>query len=111
MALALYDLTCEYQKEAMGVHRQNAVFGWKMTSRQGAAQTAYRIQVTDEHGTLVWDSGKVASRRQYGIEMDSQTPMKPMSEYTLRVMVWDEKDGDSRNWMMNRVMIKRRYLS
>ncbi|MBR3779546.1 MAG: family 78 glycoside hydrolase catalytic domain [Clostridia bacterium] len=95
MALALYDLTCEYQKEAMGVHRQNAVFGWKMTSRQGAAQTAYRTQVTDEHGTLVWDSGKTASRRQYGIEMDSQTPMKPMSEYTFRVMVWDEKDEPS----------------
>lgn len=102
MALVPYDLICEYQKEAKGVHRQNAAFGWKMTAdRQGAAQTAYRIQVTDEQSVTVWDSGKVASRRQYGIEMDGKIPMRPMSEYTFRVMVWDEKDEPS-PWVASR---------
>ena len=96
MALTLYDLTCEYQKEAKGVNRQNAAFGWKLaTDRQEASQSAYRIQVIDEQAETVWDSGKVLSDRQYGIEMTAATPMKPMAVYTFRVMVWDEQDAPS----------------
>lgn len=96
MALALYDLTCEYQKEAMGVNRQHAAFGWKLTcDRQGARQSAYRIQVTDENDNPIWDSGKVISHRQHGIEMNSEVPMRPMAEYIFRVMVWDENDEPS----------------
>ena len=96
MALTLYDLTCEYQKEAMGVCRHNAVFGWKLTApHTGARQTAYRIVVKDENDTAVWDSGKVVSAQQYGIEMQGARPLCPMSPYTFAVKVWDERDEAS----------------
>ena len=93
MALCLYHLTCEYQQEAMGVARQNAAFGWKlMDDRRGSAQTAYRIVVRDDRGALVWDSGKVYSDRQYGIEKDGGDTLQPMAEYTFEVTVWDIQD-------------------
>ena len=96
MALQLYGLTCEYQEEALGVARQNAAFGWKLRSDvAGARQTAYRILVEDENSETVWDSGKVCSDRQFGIEKEGGAPLRPMEEYTFSVTVWDEKDRPS----------------
>ena len=93
MALSLYDLTCEYQVSALGVARQNAAFGWKLKSdRNGACQTAYRLVIRDEAQTVAWDSGKVFSSRQFGVEKDGGTPLRPMEEYTFSVTVWDEED-------------------
>ena len=37
-------------------------FGWQMAApagERGAAQTAYRIEVRDPKGTVVWDSNRV----------------------------------------------------
>lgn len=96
MALSLYGLTCEYQSTALGVGRQNPVFGWKLTAAaQGARQTAYRICVERDDGAPLWDSGKVVSPRQYGIAMAADTPMQPITAYRFRVMVWDETDTPS----------------
>lgn len=96
MALQLYGLTCEYQEEALGVARQNAAFGWKLRSDvAGAHQTAYRILVKDENSETVWDSGKVGSERQFGIEKEGGAPLRPMEEYTFSVTVWDEQDRPS----------------
>lgn len=102
MPLSLYDLTCEYQQNAMGVARKNAAFGWKLSSLQaGAVQTAYRICVRDDRDALVWDSGKVESSQQFGIEMPADTPLCPMAEYTFSVMVWNEEDTPSQ-WACSR---------
>ena len=102
MPLELYGLTCEYQQNALGVGRKNAAFGWKLSSAQnGAGQTAYRICVYDEMSSLVWDSGKVPSRQQFGVEIPADTPLKPMTEYTFSVMVWDEADCPS-EWASSR---------
>ena len=96
MALELYGLTCEYQEKAMGVARQNAVFGWKLRSATpGARQTAYRIVVCDEQDRLIWDSQKVCSEQQFGIEMCADTVLRPLSEYTFSVTVWDDTDAPS----------------
>ena len=96
MSLSLYALTCEGQSPALGVDRLRPVFGWKLTSEtQGACQTAYQIQVTDEAGATVWNSGKVQSQRQFSIEMGGGKKLLPMSRYFFQVMVWDEEDCPS----------------
>ena len=92
MALELYGLTCEYQEEALGVARQEAVFGWKLRSAQtGAVQSAYRIVVRDEWGSIVRDSGKVYSNRQYGVTVLGAA-LEAMTRYFFSVTVWDGED-------------------
>ena len=62
MKLQIYDLTCEYQKEALGVNTFHPVFSWKFFGGgSGACQNAYRIIVNDTDGGLLADTGKVIS--------------------------------------------------
>ena len=54
----------EYQSEALGIDVQKPRFSWKMydpNHSRGQKQTAYKIQVCDENGVVIWDSGKVNS--------------------------------------------------
>lgn len=95
MSLTIHNLTCEYRSFALGVGTPNPVMGWKLSGGNGARQTAYRVEVFDEGGNAVWDSGKVASDRQFGIEIKPETPLKPMSEYSFSVTVWDENGAPS----------------
>ncbi|MBR5942283.1 MAG: family 78 glycoside hydrolase catalytic domain [Clostridia bacterium] len=97
MPLTIHSTTCEYQENALGIDKPNPVIGWKLASdTNGARQTAYRISVFGENGETVWDSGKVISDRQFGIEIEPENKLTPMSEYTFTVMVWDETDSPSR---------------
>ena len=97
MPIKPHSLTCEYQTEPLGVDKANPVIGWKLSSDEnGARQTAYRISVFDENGENVWDSGKVTSDRQFGIAIDPQKKLIPMSEYAFTVTVWDENGIPSR---------------
>ena len=96
MPLTVYSPTVEYQEEALGIDKQRPVIGWKLTSvTNGARQTAYRIAVFDESGDTVYDTGKVVSDRQFGIEISPEKKLTPMSEYTFTVTVWDENDTPS----------------
>lgn len=96
MALTVHSLTCEYQNEALGVGVHDPVVGWKLSSAEnGARQTAYRAVVSDEDGNTVWDSGKTASDRQFGIVIPREAGLKPMAEYSFCVTVWDENDAPS----------------
>ena len=96
MPLSVHSLTCEYQTDALGIDKRNPVISWKLAAdRNGAKQTAYRISVFDENGETLCDSGKVASDRQFGIEIKPENKLIPMSEYTFIVTVWDENDSPS----------------
>ena len=95
MPLTIVSPTCEYRKEALGVGNPKPVVGWKLSGGNGARQTAYRIEVFDEDGRSVWDSGKVASDRQFGVEIEPVEPLRPMSEYSFAVTAWDESDAPS----------------
>ena len=89
--MIIRSLTCEYQNETLGVDNPNPVIGWKLASGEnGARQTAYQVAVFGENGESVWDSGKVPSDRQFGIEIAPEKKLRPMSEYSFTVTVWDE---------------------
>ena len=84
-------MTVEYTAEPLGVDVTAPRFGWQMQSfRQGAAQQSYRIQVADEKGTLVWDSGVVADSHSQGILYEGEA-LKPRTAYDWIVTVTDEK--------------------
>ena len=99
--IAPVDLTCEYA-ECPLIDIQNPRLAWVNSNEkgiQGAAQTAYQIQValgSDDFRTLVWDSGKVASAESAFIEYAGET-LKSRSTYFWRVKVWDE-NGKESDW-------------
>ncbi|WP_322937284.1 family 78 glycoside hydrolase catalytic domain [Nocardioides bizhenqiangii] len=65
-------------------------FGWlPQDADPNEVQTAYKIEVQDADGTLVWDTDKVTSSQQAYIEYDG-APLDPGSAYTWRVRTWDK---------------------
>lgn len=60
--MKLYDLRTEYRENPIGLTDKAPRFSWKIESEeQNTIQTAFEINVTDEKGNVVWNSGKKAS--------------------------------------------------
>ena len=95
------ELTCEYAENPL-IDIQNPRLSWINSNEkrvQGAAQTAYQIQVSygsDDFKNLVWDSGKVNSDESAFIEYAGEQ-LKSQSSYFWRVKVWDE-NGKESDW-------------
>lgn len=67
-------------------------FSWLIDSScVGAKQTAYEILLKDKDGKQIWDSGKVESQRQTGIQLPEEISLLPKTAYSWEVTVWDEK--------------------
>lgn len=65
-------------------------FGWLPQDRDAnEVQTAYKIEVRDASGALVWDSEKVSSAQQAYVEYGGRA-LEPGSAYTWRVRTWDK---------------------
>jgi alpha-L-rhamnosidase len=95
-APALYDLTCEYRRNPLGVDAPAPRLSWKLASaRRGARQQAYQIRVADDPRLLargrgnVWDSGKRVSRQSLQVPYAGQ-PLRAAQVYYWSVRVWDE---------------------
>ena len=72
-------------------------FGWlPQDVDANEVQTAYKIEVRDADGVLVWDTDKVKSAQQAYVEYDG-APLDPGSAYTWRVRTWD-KDNLPSPW-------------
>ena len=88
-------LKTEHLVDPIGVDNPAPRFSWRLDDgRPGAAQTAYRITVasdsTDFEGSLVWDSGRVASDEvlaTYG-----GPALAPFTRYWWKVSC-EDKDG------------------
>lgn len=95
------NLTCEYA-EAPVLDIQNPRLSWINVNPdgvQGAAQTAYRIRVSDSPEGFrkpVWDSGKVISDDSAFITYDG-AQLRPCTTYWWQVKVWDES-GKPSQW-------------
>ncbi|MER7559025.1 family 78 glycoside hydrolase catalytic domain [Nocardioides sp. NPDC126508] len=64
-------------------------FGWlPRDSDADEVQTAYKIEVRDAAGDIVWDSRKVSSAQQSYVDYAGDA-LEPGSRYTWRVMTWD----------------------
>lgn len=56
------NLKTEYTVTPLGIDVEKPRFSWNMESdKNGAYQKVYQIEVTNESGNIVWNSGKVNS--------------------------------------------------
>lgn len=88
----LTSLKVEYTDTPIGIDVVKPRFSWQMTAtdgKRGVFQTAYQILVTDQDGTLTWDSGKNETGVSLGIEYNG-IPLKPTTRYNWKVSVWDQ---------------------
>ena len=88
------DLRVQNSHEPIAVEDRQPDFGWRMESdRRGAAQTAWRLQVTRESdGSQVWDSGRVEDGRSQGIRYGGAA-LQPEMGYGVELTVWDQDCG------------------
>lgn len=71
-------------------------FGWlPQDSDANEVQSAYKIEVRDAAGEIVWDSRKVTSAQQSYVDYAGEK-LEPGSRYTWRVMAWDSGKLPSR---------------
>ena len=87
--------TCDYQTSPLLIEEATPRFGWQLKERQGRMQSAYAIEVADETGALVWESGKVESEKSQLIPYEGAA-LNPLHSYRWRVRVWDEQGKASR---------------
>ena len=67
------------------------VFSWQMrTERQGAAQTAYAIELRTEDGREVWRSGRVKDAHSHATAYTGPV-LKSATRYAWSVVVTDER--------------------
>lgn len=91
---SIVDLKTQGRVDPIGVDTQQPAFSWRMESDTvGAAQTSYRIVVTEEQGTVVWDSGTVESAASVGILYEGE-PLQSASAYSWTVTVTDQNGGE-----------------
>ena len=94
-AIRVTATSCEYQADPLLIEENSPRFGWELKGRKGTMQSAYAIEVEDETGSLVWESGKVLSDKSQLIPYEGAA-LKPQNRYRWRVRVWDERDKASR---------------
>ena len=87
--MRLYDLRTEYRENPIGLTDRTPRFSWKMESQEkDTLQTAYEINVTDENGNVVWNSGKKASDQSVLIPYEGEKLADEML-YKVKVSVTD----------------------
>ena len=86
-----------HQKAPVGID-VNPYFSWIMESsdEKDVMQTAYRLTIQHQDGSVVWDTGKVESDSSNYICYAGE-PLESRSLYTWSVTIWDNKGGESGN--------------
>lgn len=101
-SLALYDLTCEYQVNPLGIDQAHPQLSWKIKSNENDVfQTAYEIRVTTDpksfsRNGLSWTSGKVSSDQSAHIPYQGNE-LKSGQRYYWQVRIWDN-NGRTSSW-------------
>lgn len=93
-SVSLDDLKVDYQVTPLGIDSELPQFSWRMEgegSPKQLSQSVYQLEVKDEDGHLVWDSGKVESGGSVGVRYAGK-PLQATTRYTWTVRVWTE-DG------------------
>lgn len=77
-------------------------FGWQLVSNpheRGIYQTAYQLEVKDEAGKIVWNSGKVTTDVSQHVTYQGKA-LKPATRYT-----WKVKSGTIREKLRKRCLV------
>lgn len=95
--LKLYDLTCEYRKNPLGLDVEKPRLSWKIQSdRRGTAQLAYHLQVClkGDFENPVWDTGYTGSEQSLHIVYGGPE-LQSATRYYYRVKIWDNFSRES----------------
>ncbi len=85
-------ISCELQKNPIGIDEAYPRFRWKLESdREQVWQTAYEIRVDG-----MWSSGKVDSHENLDIIYQG-APLQPFTQYQYAIRVWDNY-GEISDW-------------
>lgn len=108
--LTVFNLTCEYRTNPLGLDVRKPRISWKLRSdRNGTFQTAYRWQVAAATAgsdaapwdAVLWDSGAAVSDQSIHVEYGGPD-LEPRTRYCYRVKVWDgfgrESDWSEPAW-------------
>ena len=91
---SLNNLEVEHMVQPLGLDIKEPQFSWMMQgdkTARGISQSAYQIVVKDRHGTIIWNTGKVANADSIGIKYGG-IPLTPESRYNWTVKVWNQKN-------------------
>ncbi|WEG11747.1 family 78 glycoside hydrolase catalytic domain [Pullulanibacillus sp. KACC 23026] len=95
--MKIKELFVDYQYEPLGLDERTPSFSWcfEESLERALFQSAYRIIVTedkpDQDDRMVWDTGKVISRKNSCLIYDG-APLKSRKRYYWKVYVWDQSD-------------------
>lgn len=91
-AVVVRNLEVEYRTTPLGIDVAEPRFSWQMAAtagERGCAQSAYRIEVRDAKGVVVWDSKRTESAESLGIKYAGGA-LKAATRYSWTVTVWDQ---------------------
>jgi alpha-L-rhamnosidase len=95
--LAPAGLRCEYATDPLGLDARRPRFSWEVSDpRRGAEQSAYEIDVAEEPGKVLWQSGKVLSRETCQVEY-AGSPLESFHRYAWKVRTFDA-EGHASPW-------------
>jgi hypothetical protein len=89
-AVVVRSLQVEYRSTPLGIDVQQPRFSWQMEAtagERGVSQTAYRIEVRDSKGAVVWDSKKTNGSEAVHVTYGGSA-LKASTRYTWTVTVW-----------------------
>ena len=93
--MKLYDLRTEYRENPIGLTDKAPRFSWKIESEeQNTIQTVYEINVTDEKGNVVWNSGKKASDQSVLISYEGEK----LADVVLQSLRLENRKPDLTDW-------------
>jgi alpha-L-rhamnosidase len=99
--LSVIHLTCEYQRNPLGIDAAKPRLSWQIVSgERNVKQSAYEIRVGLDSGqiaigrNLLWESGKVGSDQSILVEYAGPPP-ESSRRYVWQVRVWDNRGGRS----------------
>lgn len=100
--ISLAVLKVDYQITPLGIDNPHPQFSWRMEGTgdpEQLTQIAYQVEVSDEAGKVVWDSGKVESGESVGIRYAGES-LEATTKYTWTARVWTEegKEVQQSSW-------------
>ena len=92
-SMGLQKLEVEYNQCPSALDVTVPRFGWQLVSNsheRGIYQTAYQLEVKDEAGKVVWNSGKVPTDVSQHVTYQGKA-LKPATRYIWKVKIWNNK--------------------
>ena len=88
--VSIQEMKVEYARTPLGLDVKTPRFSWTLKAagaERGVVQKAFRIEVRDEGGRQVWDSGKRESAVSLNVKYQGE-PLRPATHYDWNVYVW-----------------------